>query len=293
MRSYKLVISIFLLLLLTGCTTTAISVSPETIKINSSNENTLDVYIQDQHTEIIDLKLSILVNNVTLLNPTVINSNKINISSVSIPTNLQAICLKDINGTAFYQAEILTVISLGGNDYILIMDSPVDFNFNILDFGCLISIDLAVDGSITPIIFSISPVNLADDVEWDITRIIMACGGEGIGPTKEAPDDSDFMVGTNLINGIVLRSVNGIYKNIFNAKTNGELRTRTSDVNYQDKSKNGLYSTSFRRTFAGQDKNGVTIRLSAEDKDQLQIIIQDDLTNNFRCQAIVQGHVVD
>ena len=249
--------------------------------------------IQDQHTEIIDLKLSVLVNNVTLLNPTTINYNYINISSISTPTNLQAICLKDIDGKAFYQSEILSVISLGGDNYNIKMDSPLDYDFNILDFGCLSSTNLAVDGSLTPVIFAISPMYLNDSVEWDLTRLIMACGGLGIGAQNDAPDDADFMVGTALTNGIVLRSVNGVYKNIFNAKTNGELRTRTFDVNYVDKTKSGLYSVGFRRTFAGQDKNGVTIRLIAEDKDQLQIIVQDDLTNNQRCQAIVQGHVVN
>jgi len=255
-----------------------------------ANDN-FDVYVQDQHTEIIDLKLQNIINNITLLQDTNIYDRFVNISSVAIPNVLESICFKE--SSSFYQAHILEVVSLGGNDYQLELDSPLDFSFSINAVACLSIVNMAVDGSVTPIIFKITPQGLDDNVSWDITRIIMMMSGEGIGAQLYAPDDSDFGVREVLTNGLVLRSVNGITKNIFNVKRNGELRLRAYDVTYTEKSKAGLYSVGVRRSFAGQDKNGVTVRLDAETGDSIEVIIQDDLTDMFGMQVVVQGHMVE
>lgn len=45
--------------------------------------------------------------------------------------------------------------------------------------------------------------------------------------------------------------------------------------------------------FQDKKKNGVTIRLNASTEDELQIIIQDDLSEMIGGQMIVQGYVVD
>ena len=46
-----------------------------------------------------------------------------------------------------------------------------------------------------------------------------------------------------------------------------------------------------RRTFGGQNKNGIVIRLKGDDNDELQAIIQDDLTDLDHFHVIAQGHV--
>jgi len=250
----------------------------------------VEVELQDQHTEIIDLKLHQTVNEIFFLSNYNIGDRFVNISSISIPIIGQSTCFKE--GTAFYQGGIIGVTSLGGDTYTLELDTPLDYNFSINNFGCLTIVNMAVDGSVTPQIFKVSPEGLNDDVEWDITRVIIVMSGEGIGASDDFPDDSDFGVTSALTNGIVLRSVNGITKNIFNIKKNGEFRLRAYDVTYTDKSKAGLFSVGVRRSFAGVDKNGVTVRLIAGTNDSIEVEIQDDLTEMFGMQIVVQGHVV-
>lgn len=251
----------------------------------------IPVNIQDQHTEIVDLKLSRVLDNITLLQNYSINDVIINISTTGIiPTIDMTLCLKE--GSAFYQARPVLITPLGGNNYSLKMDTPLDFAFTISGGCALTSTNLAVDGSVTPIIFRITPGGLNEDIEWDITRFILLWGGDGIGAQNDAPDDGDFGVTTALTNGIVIRVVDGITKNIFNAKTNGDFRVRTYDLTYQGITRGGVYTVTTRRTFAGQDKNGVTIRLKANSKDEFQIIIQDDLTAMTGGQMVAQGHIV-
>jgi len=263
---------------------------PVTIVGPLESNGAIPVNIQDQHTEIIDLRLTRHINNISILSNVAINDYDISISSVSIPTVNQVVCLKE--GNSFYQAEPLSVVSNGGDNYTLTMDSPFDYAFTTAAYGCISSSDLAVDGSVTPVIFRVTPTDLDSGVEWDITRFILIFGGDGIGAQNDAPDDGDFGVTSELTRGIVIRVSNGITKNIFNAKRNGELRARSYDLQYTEASKAGIYSVAMRRTFAGQNKNGVTIRLTSDSQDELQIIIQDDLTEMTGGMAIAQGHIV-
>ncbi len=280
----------FLILALVGIFLTNTNNMTYVSNLPISNNGFMEVELQDQHTEIIDLKLNQEINKIYLLHNYSLNARYINITSNTPPAVGQSVCLKEI--TAFYQAGIIGVTSLGGDNYKLELDTPLDYPFTINSSGCLSIVNMAVDGSTTPQIFRISPEGLANNVEWDITRVLIVMSGEGIGSTKDFPDDGDFGVTSALTNGIVLRSVDGITKNIFNIKKNGEYRLRAYDVTYTDKSKAGLYSVGVRRSFAGPDKNGVTVRLNSKTNDSIEVIIQDDLTEMYGMQIVVQGHVV-
>lgn len=254
-------------------------------------DGNVPVAIQDQHTEIIDLVMHKEIDNFTLNQSYIIGDRSLYIEVNSIaPVVGDVICLKE--KVAFYQAEIISVTLISGTSYLIEVDTPLDYEFTSSSFGCTSTTNMAIDGSVTPVIFKVSPKYLDEDMEWDITRIIFVMSGEGVGVTNDHPDDSDFGVTGNLDNGIVLRSVNGITKNIFNVKRNGEFRLRAYDVTYTEKSKAGLYSISTRRTFSGIDKNGVTVRLNAVTSDTIEVIIQDDLTEMFGMKAVIQGHVV-
>lgn len=273
-----------------------LSVLVETLEILRQDLNSdsakLDVSIQDQHSQIIDLKLSRKLDDITILNNYNIGDTIIVIETTGIvPVIANTICLKE--SLAFYQGRPITVTLIAGNQYTIELDTPLDFAFTTSSGCALTDTNLAVDGSVTPIIFSISPANLTAGTSWDITRLILLFGGQGIGVTNENPDDSDFGVASAITKGIVLRSVNGITKNIFNAKTNGDFRARAYDVAYIDASKAGLYSVGIRRSFSGVDKNGVTIRLDSDTSDTFELIVQDDLTEMSGGQCVVQGHVVE
>jgi hypothetical protein len=291
----NIIIMLSLIFFFSGCSNIAYDLEKIVSNVTITKvEDSIDVYVQDQHTEIIDLKLARDLDNLTLLENTTIDQQYIIVNiPVVTPTTQHYICLKDKNGVAFYQGRIISIINLGSGNYNLSLDSPLDFPYIAGDGCALQSTNLAVDGSITPVKFSISPCNLLNGTGWDVTRLILLFGGTGVTVFDPAPDDSDFGVTTALTKGLVLRSVNGVTKNIFNVKTNGDLRARAYDVFYTTASKSRVYTVTTRRSFAGQEKNGVTIRLNADTCDKLVIIIQDDLTNMIGGQAIIQGHVSD
>ena len=261
----------------------SIKITDGTNEVGVTN-NALEVAIQDQYTEIIDLHLSRLIQEVTIVTNTSIDDTVVTISSDSEPTNGNTVCFKE--DTAFYQGEILSHVANGDN-WDITLDSPLDYAFT-TSGGCSErSINLAVDGSVTPARFTVSPFGLQAGTEWDITRIMGAI------TDGSAMDDSTFGGITALTNGVFFRKKNGTYKNIFNAKTNADLKAHMYDVDYSDKAPAGQFGLNFRRTFAGQDKAGVTIRLRADDEDSFECIIQDDLTGLTNFQIIAQGHVVE
>lgn len=253
----------------------------------NSGNGAIDVNIQDQTTEIIDLHLSILVQSLAIATNTNVGDTTVTVTTAAEPTDGNTVCFKE--GTAFYQGEILSH-SANGADWDIVLDTPLDFAFTTAGGCSERDINLAKNGSVTPIIAFISPKDLAPGTQWDIVRFM----GQIVDET--AMDDGRFggIVG-GLTKGVVFRKKNNEYKNIFNAKTNGDLAAHMYDVNYIDAAQgpSGNYAIRFRRTFGGQSKNGVTLRLSADTEDEFQMIIQDDLTDLVNFQIIAQGHIVD
>lgn len=246
----------------------------------------LDVYIQDQNTEIIDLHLTQVVQTVTLAQNYNVNDRVLEIIAGQAPVVGNTICLKE--GTKFYQGEILTVV-VNGLNWDVTLDLPLDYAFTTAGGCSERTSNLAVDGSVTPQEFTVSPSNLDAGVAWDITRICIQFIGASAG------DDSKFGTMAALANGIVFRYENGVTKNLFSAKTNADLALHTGgDVSYQTRSGGqGAYGVRARRTFSGQEKNGVTVRLNSVTSDKFSVIVQDDLTDIAVFQVVAQGHVVD
>ena len=246
-----------------------------------------DVLVQDETTAVIDAHLSLKLGDMTILTQGAIDDLTIQVSSVVVPVIGDVAALVEAGGDAYFQAEIIAITPLGGDNYLFELDSPLDFPFGVNDIGSLNSHDLNVDGSITPVVFSLAPTGLAENVEWDITRMMASMIG------SSAMDDGTFGSVPALLRGIVIREVNGQTKNVFNAKTNGEIKEHVFDLSYSDKAPAGQFGMGFRRSFNGQDKNGVVIRLSNVNGDKIQCIIQDDLTalNVFHLTA--QGHQFD
>lgn len=256
--------------------------------IVSNVTSSVDVFIQDQTTELIDLYLSELIAEVNITQNTNLDQNWVLIESDTVPVVDNLVCFKE--GQAFYQGFILGVTSLGGNDYNISLDTPLDYPYTTVG-GCSIrEHNLAVDGSVNKRYFSVSPFGLDDGVEWDVVRLMFYIADDSV------MDDGLFGGGAALTNGLVVRKKDGIYKNLFNIKSNGEFAQRAYDLRYSEQAKppsGTLYTAVTRRTFGGQNKNGIVIRLGADNNDELQAIIQDDLTGIEDIHVIVQGHVVD
>lgn len=247
----------------------------------------LAVNIQDQHTPILMVPMNREENTTTLTSATAIDDTVIAVTSATGFAAGKFVAIGNIAENRYYVGEVVSVASLN-----VTLDTPLDFAFP--TSGTVVAQgthDLAVDGSVTPVIFSLRATDPGLPVEIDVTRILIQC------ITSSAVDLNKFgniagAAGAGLTNGVVLRAVNGTVNNIFNAKNNGDLAGLMYDWSPYTASNpsHGVDGFIGRLTFSGQSKIGVTIRLAKG--DDLEFIVQDDLTSLTTFKIIVEGHVV-
>lgn len=175
-----------------------------------------------------------------------------------------------------------TIQEVNGN--VITLDTPLDHEFKIGDTAACFDRELTVDGSETPQIFSVQVGGNATQ-SIDITRFMISIY------TSSSVDLSSFGDLPKLENGLVLRRTDGVINNLWNVKDNGELANITFDFDIYTAIGQGQDGCKFRNTYAGQDKHGVAIRLSPG--DELQLVIQDDLTSLDQFRVIAEGHYVD
>lgn len=258
-------------------------------------DGSIDINVQDQTTELIDLYLTKLIDTITLTAQTSLDDRDITFDSNTLPVIGNIVCLKE--NTSFYQGFIVSVTDNGNNNYTVSLDSPLDYPFTI-NGGCSINEhNLATsDGTILQEVFSLSPSGLVSrndsslGQQWDIVRLMIYIADDS------AMDDGLFGNQPALTRGLVIRKKDGEYKNLFNVKTNGEFAQRAYDLRYASQAKppsGTLYTATTRRTFGGQEKNGVVIRLDSNNNDELQAICQDNLTGHSDIHIIAQGHVTN
>lgn len=247
-------------------------------KAYSKKYKAIDVSVQDQTSDVVDFYLMQELDVLAIATDGVIDNYTLELvdASAVIVGNYVGIQSGDRN----YQGKVLSI-----NVNQITLDTPLDFAYPTTSQIIHKTRNLNVDGSTTPIIARLGPV---PNVTWDITRIIMVMQSAG------TPDDSTFGDIASLTNGIVLRSKGDTKtNNFFTAHNNGELAERMFDVVYTDKAGGGNHSTRTKRTFSGQDKNGVVVRLDGDNNEEFQIIIQDNLSTLVSFHAVIQGHIVE
>lgn len=245
------------------------------------------VAVLEQDSPIIDLYLSQEIVAATLTAGVAKNELILKVDSSVAPVVGNVVELKETGGVNFYQGRIVTVTPTGGTEYDLEMDSLLDVLYGVTDGVSIRTREMNVDGSSTPVEFSISPEGLGDDEKWNITRMVFH-----ITATTQM-DDGLFGDITSLPRGVVIRSENGITKNIFTFKNNGEGAQRTFDREYVDRAPAGIFAVVIRRTFSGRNRNGMAIRLIAERGDSFKCIIQDNLSSLNSFHVTAQGHVIE
>ena len=252
------------------------SVNDRSLTIESNNA--LPVNIQDQTTEIVDLYFNQNLDAVTLASNRSIDDTSFDLVAGHGASVGNTLCL--VEAGRYTQTTILSVVT-----NTITVDTPLDFAYTTAATCHLGEHDLSTTaGSLaTPQIYSIQP---PPTVEWDIVRIMIHIEDGTV------MDSAKFGGITRLTNGVVLRVKNGIYKNIFNVKSNGEISERAYDIEYDPKAPAGVYGFRCRRTFGGQSKNGVVIRLDGDADDALQVLVQDDVTGLTHFHIIAQEHVV-
>lgn len=238
------------------------------------------VFVQDQTTEVIDLNLHRNLANVTLASKTALDDLTIDLEPGHGFTTGESICL--LEGQVVSQFNVLNVVS----DTITI-DSPMDKIYTEAATAIRHTFDMRVDGSSTPQIYRIAPI---PGQTWDITRVILVMES-----TANNMDFTEFGSLAALDNGCVLRKTDGVHKNMFNFKSNGEFINRSFDALFQTKTGGGGSGFSSRTTFGGQSRRGVVIRLDGNKGDEFQCVIQDAISaagTLSKFFMIAQGHMV-
>lgn len=260
----------------------------QTVQIEGANGGSprvtnggLDINIQDQFTPLINLYFAQAKGA-----PTTLTANVAIGDTTFVVADATDYVIGDYIGVfsgvsgegRYYFADVL-----GVSGTTITVDTPFDFAFQSGDPTISTTKDLSVNGSVTPQIFGVPGTG---DYDIDITRLIFTMNLSSVG------DDGKFGNITALTNGLVLRTKDGVYRNIFNVKDNGELAGVSYDMTYTIRSTGGgTYGLRCRYTFAGQSKQGVTVRL--KEGEELQFIVQDDLTGITRFHVLAEGHVVE
>lgn len=283
MKIYNLLFILFLFFFV-GCSSSELTFN-ESIStkicdpLNNSDcagvmDGNLKVILQDQTTDPLGFYMMEFLNNVTIAIDTILDSNIITFEPSHNFIAGDWVCLQENNHV--YQAEVI-----GVNINVITFDTPLDYAYTTSAYGCRANINMAVDGSVSPVIFRVRPIKDFWTVDWDITRIICSISD------NLAMDSGKFGGINALDNGVVLRKKNGVFKNLFNVKTNSDYADVAYDVSYDDRAPAGNYGFRVRKTWAGQEKSGVAIRLIADDSEELQNLIQDDLTalGTYKCRV--------
>lgn len=239
----------------------------------------IDVFIQDQTSRPIELFLFLNEGSFELATGVDVDDNTFIAEAGHSITVGDVVCFQD-------SIFIMQAIVLNVNVNTITIDSPFDYAFK-AGAGCAYGTrNLSIDGSVTPQVFAVSPQNLIDGVSWDITRMMIVMNDD------EDMYDNTFGGIPALTNGVQFRVSDGFNTNLFNIKQNSDYRLTAYDVNYTDPSVTPINTTSLsvRKSFGGQDKYGVVIRLESKTNDKFEAIVRDDIRGNAEMYIKIQGH---
>ena len=245
----------------------------------------IPVNIQDQHTDAIIFKFNKIDASTTIAANALIDTRRIKLTSMDSVSVGDYLIAFNPDSLRFYKGNVLSI-----SVDTVTMDSPLDWTMPAGTFIDITQTNLAViggPGDSTKVfgLRGVSPSPVGESV--DITRIIFSC------QTVDAVDLSKFGdIEGGLTNGIVLRVRNDRYYNIFNVKTNAELAGILYDWQPQLATNPSQGQDGFiaRLTFGGQNKVGVTIRL--DPGEDLELLVQDDLSSITLLEIIAEGHIV-
>lgn len=269
----------------TGVTIGNVLITDENgIVMDLEPNKSLRVTVQDQVSPIIVTKFSLLEESTTTTAPVSLGDYVFPVTSVTGIVAGKYLSVFDPASVRFSNFYVVSVASLN-----VTIDRPIDFPYPSGSYVDVQDTDMAVNGSVTPVVFGIRnnagavpPPGL--ELSVDVTRIIIQC------ITATATDYDLFGDIAALTNGILLRNRNGQTFNIFNCKTTGELAGIMYDLQVFDV-KQGTDGFISRLTFAGQSKMGAVQRLAID--EDLELIIQDDLTGLTKLEITAEGsHVI-
>jgi len=241
----------------------------------------IPVNVQDPTTDTIIIPMAQLLGSSTLSIEAVIDTYEVTVASSSGMTVGDHFRIINLVGDRFYLGTIL-----GISVNVITLDNLIDFEYVLGSETTYSNINLAVDGSVTPIHFHLRTGNPSTTTQVDITRMIMSA------QCDTAVDLNKFGDLPALEKGLLFRISNGHQRNIFNIKSNAGLVSVGYDWTPYDASHptQAVDGFAWRLTFAGQDKVVVVIRVESD--GQLGMIVQDDLTDLVNLFVMLEGHIV-
>lgn len=242
----------------------------------------MDVNVQDQTTAPLILPLVQQLGLASLTVDAVIGEYTVTVDDVTDATVGDHFRIINSEADRYYWGTILAI-----NALVITLDTPIDFVYLSGSEVTYSNLNMAVDGSVTPVHFHLRTGSPSIPSSVDITRMIMVC------EASSSVDLNKFGDLPALTRGIIFRLKNGTVHNIFNVKANRGLVGISYDWTPFDATHpvQGINGFSWRLTFGGQHKVGVVLRV--EQDGQLGIMVQDDLTGLVSLVCVVEGHVVD
>ncbi len=256
-----------------------------TLEPNSS----LPVTLQDQTTPTVITNMSVLEQSTTTTAAVAVLDTVVSVTSATGIATGKMFAIFNPSAVRFMTAFVISVNVLD-----VTIDRPFDFAFPSGSFVDISESDLsATAGSLAvPIVAGVrnnagSPPPPGIKLSMDVTRIMFHCIADNTCTL------TTFGHIAALTNGIVLRKRDGASYNIFNCKSNGELKEIMYDLDIMAVGTVGQGEDGFfgRLTFGGQSKMGVTVRLAID--EDLELFIQDDLTALLHFSITVEGSIVE
>jgi hypothetical protein len=171
----------------------------------------------------------------------------------------------------YYWAEVLAVDGLN-----LTMQTLIDYPFPAGATVISTTKNMAVDGSVTPQVFSIQAGGPGGDLAIDISRVMMAALTSG---TVDLSKYADIAGG--LTRGHYLRvKENGVYRNKIVVQSNYDLAKFAYDWNAFSASNpnQGQNGFTWRFSLGGEDKHDAVTRVEGGNIGTLEWVVQDDLS---------------
>ncbi len=245
-------------------------------------QNSVDVEQQDQTTPMIIMKFNQIIDSITLAVEASKYDKTITVSDATNIIDGSYIILFQPTTRRFY-----TGYAVGAPaGAVVTLDTPLDADFAVGTNIDVSKTNMAVNGATTPQIFGVRGTTAIPgvNVTGDFTRIIITC------IATSAVDLTKFANLGVLTNGLVLRRVDGTTHNIFNVKSNQELAGIMYDWTVVEASnpQQGVDGFIGRFTFA---RLGTVSRLALG--EDLQLIVQDNLSTITSLEVVIEGHLTD
>ena len=240
-----------------------------------------DVAIQDQTTPTIILPMVQLLWSTVLDSDTVVWAYTMVVTSASWFVIWQHIRIISDTLDKFYYWTILWIAWTT-----ITVDTQICCIYSEWDDVTISNTNMAVNWSITPVIFKLRTWTPSTPSAVDITRMIFQC------IAVSAIDLSLFGDLAALTRWLAFRRVNWDVTNIFNIKTNKELAGITYDFDEYAATNPAQWVDWFisKLTFAWQNRIWVVLRVESD--WNLEMLVQDDLRWLTNLQVVLEWHAV-